>query len=154
MSDDDSTESQPEAAPDAPAATAPTTSPAPERSGVHVPTWVAATVTVVLAFLIGVAGFAIGRTTADDGHRFERPAFAGQGPGGRGPDGQMPGGRMPGGQGPGGQMPGGRQGGPGIGGQDGGGPQGGPGIGGQGDGGGNQAPSAPDSAPTPDGSGT
>ena len=130
MSDDDSTESQPEAAEQSPA---PVAEPAatPEHSGVHIPNWLAGALVVVLAFVLGGVGFALGRSTADDGGRdFPRPALVRSsqqngGPGGNqfpgGPGG--PGGRQfPGGQG--GQRDGGPEnGGPGNGGRENGGPE-------------------------------
>ena len=115
MSDDDSTESQPEAAAASPA---PAAEPAAteDRSGVHIPNWLAGALVVVLAFVLGGVGFALGRSTADDGGRdFGRPALvrSSQQNGGPG-DNQFPGG--PGGQGGhgGSQFPGGpgSQGGP------------------------------------------
>jgi hypothetical protein len=123
MSDDDSTEAQPEAAALDPVPASGATAPAAERSGVQVPGWLAGALVVVLALVVGGVGFAIGRSTADDGGVGFRPAlvrsaqrnggpganqFPG-GPGGQGPN-QFPGG--PGGQrGPGGQGgPGGQRG--------------------------------------------
>jgi hypothetical protein len=100
MSDDDSTESRPDAAAASPA---PAAEPAAteERSGVHIPNWLAGALVVVLAFVIGGVGFALGRSTADDGGRdFGRPALVRSSQQNGGPGGQ----RFPGGPGgPGGQ---------------------------------------------------
>lgn len=137
MSDDDSTESQPEAAPDAPAPDVPVAaaepSATPAQSGVHIPTWLAGALVVVLAFVIGGVGFALGRSTADEGGRdFRGPALVRSaqengGPGGNGFPGGQGGQRDGGPQFPGGQGgQGGREfpGGPGgPGGQQDGGPQ-------------------------------
>jgi len=111
MSDDDSTEAQPQAAALDPVPAPGATSPAAERSGVHIPGWLAGALVVVLALVVGGIGFAIGRTTADDGGVGFRPALvrSAQRNGGPGPN-QFPGG--PGGQGgPGGPGgPGGQRG--------------------------------------------
>jgi|GEM_PF-4729493 len=142
MSDDDSTESQPEAAAVNPVPVA--APPATEKhSGVHIPNWLAGVLVVVLAFVIGTVGFALGRSTADGGGgRFDRPALVhntqhddgpGRGMGGRGGN-QFPGG--PGGPQNGGPQNGGPQnggpqnGGPQNGGPQNGGPQNGPSQGG------------------------
>lgn len=77
------------------------------REGVSVPSWLAASLVVLLGIAIGGAGFALGRATDGDdgGARGERPIVAvrpGQGgPGGQGNGPGFPGG--PGGRGPGGQ---------------------------------------------------
>jgi len=142
--DDDSTEAQPESPPPvsdpAVADAAPVAAPASSvavaeehRSGVHIPTWLAGALVVVLAFLIGIAGFAVGRSTADDGRGFRPALVRDQSSGGR----QFPGGQQ-GGQ-PGGQD-GQRQGPSGNGDR-------GPGTQGRSDdGGGAQAPSGPGSS--------
>jgi collagen type III alpha len=135
MSDDDSTAATPDEPTEPVAAPAASSTPEPaaapvtdERPGFHVPTWLAGVAAVVVALLIGVAGFAIGHSSADDG-RGDRPALisdrggmpggqqGGQFPGGPGgQQGGQQGGQFPGG--PGGQQggqPGGQQGGPGYG---------------------------------------
>lgn len=96
---------------------------AERRSGVTIPTWLAAALVGLLGFAIGIGGFAVGRATADDGGRNfapiavqrqgggprgqlpeggrgEGPMRGGQGQGGRGSD-QGPGNRGPGNQRPG-----------------------------------------------------
>ena len=145
MADEDNTESQPEsdaepaATPDDTAVTA-GAGPAQPQSGVHLPGWLAGALVVVLAFVIGGVGFAVGRSTADHGRGDGfRPALVRNaqqdrnGPGGRG--GQTP---FPGGGGRGGSKnEGPRNGGPRNGGQDGS-ENGGSGSGNQGPG--NQGP--------------
>ncbi len=53
----------------------------PDGSGVSIPSWLAGALVVVLALLIGGAGFAIGRATADDDHDV-RPIIGIEGRGG------------------------------------------------------------------------
>jgi hypothetical protein len=105
-----------------------------ERSGVHIPQWLAAALVVVLGLAVGGAGFAIGRATDDGGGHGGRPPIAGaRGPGFGGPGGQRGGEGGPGFGGPGGQR--GGPGGPGQ--QDSGGDNT---DGGTGNGGGNEGP--------------
>jgi hypothetical protein len=96
--------------------TASTSTPEPaaeNRSGLTIPTWLAAALVGLLGLALALGGFAVGRATADDGGRGFAPIAVqrqGGGPrgqlpgGGRGESGPMGGG--PGTRGPGNQGPG------------------------------------------------